>query len=103
MRTERSTSPTSNAADQPIDVTLTGTALAFDIPIGPFATDKTFTYNVDGTLASVTSTNGDSRVFTYDTDGVLTQVDATTNSTTIRKTFAYDTDGVLTSITEVVL
>jgi len=69
----------------------------FQIPAST-QTKPTFAYNGDGTLSSITYSNGDSKTFTY-SSGSLSIINEISGGRTYRKTLNY-TAGVLTSITE---
>lgn len=62
------------------------------------AEDTTFSYDVEGKLVSTTGAEVQ-KTFTYDVDGVLETVTITSNGTSITKTFSYDVDGNLSSVT----
>ena len=61
------------------------------------AENTTFTYT-GGNLTSTTGTEVQ-KTFTYDVDDVLQSVTITSNGTSVTKTFGYDVDGNLVSMT----
>lgn len=63
-----------------------------------------FTYNSNGTLASVVYANGAAKTFTYNSDSRLSYLNSTSEFGIItQKTFNYNSDGYLTSIVEIEL
>lgn len=55
----------------------------------------TFTYNVDGTVATIAKTGGRTLTFAYNVDGTVDTI----SDGTYTKTFAYNVDGTVASIT----
>lgn len=70
---------------------------------GIIANSTDYTYNVDGTVATITQTVSGSTItttFTY-TDGILTSISESRDGKTITTTFTYDS-GNLTNVTRTV-